>query len=204
MDHNPPTSFPAAQSLEVTQVRNFELCVTYKSHLHEAPSSFFQQIHFGNITLGVATQCLKGNLARGSNPQYWANVCLKINAKLGGVNTKLNIFDSPSWIFDPSSPVMIIATHVRHPPPGTRGLPSFAGAVASLDSSIARYTALNTAQDSHVEMIQGLESMVYELIAACKRHGINPKITMAADAMFVFSRRTERQINMEIAQPGQS
>ncbi|CUA69472.1 Protein argonaute-2 [Rhizoctonia solani] len=166
--------------------------------------------HFGNITLGVATQCLKGNLARGSNPQYWANVCLKINAKLGGVNTKLNLFDSPSWIFDPSSPVMIIATHVRHPPPGTRGRPSFAGAVASLDSSIARFTALNTAQDSRVEMIQGLEGMVYELIgrytwwktnrekqaksfpekiiyyqngvsgtqSACKRHGINPKITM--------------------------
>ncbi|CAE6420192.1 unnamed protein product [Rhizoctonia solani] len=231
---NPLISLPAAQSLEVAQhllAAGQQVFHQYRVPpkllvvvLPENSADLYQAVkHFGDVTRGVATQCLKGRLVRGAKEQYWANVCLKINAKLGGINTKLNSFDTPSWISDPSCPVMIISTHVMHPAPGAHGRPSFVGAVGSLDSNAVRYTALNQAQDSRVEMIHDLESIVYEFIgrhawwktnlekqtksfperiiyyqsgvsenkfpqvlsihlpaiqAACKRHKINPKITV--------------------------
>ncbi|CAE6511706.1 unnamed protein product [Rhizoctonia solani] len=175
MDLNPPILFPSAQSLEVAQhlqsagQRAVQRYCTPPTLLvivlPQNSADLYQAVkHFGDVTRGVATQCLKGSLARGASEQYWANVCLKINAKLGGINTKLNVFDSPSWIFDPSCPVMIIASHVMHPAPGAHGRPSFVGVVGSLDSSAVRYTALNIAQDSRVTMIRDLEDIIYELV----------------------------------------
>ncbi|KEP46972.1 argonaute protein [Rhizoctonia solani 123E] len=231
---NPPIMFPAAQSLEVAQHLQFAGQRAFQQYrappkllvvvLSQNSADLYQAVkHFGDVTRGVATQCLKSNLSRGAREQYWANVCLKINAKLGGINTKLNPFDSPSWISDPLCPVMIIAMRIMHPPPGAHGRPSFVGAVGSLDSSAVRYTALNLAQESRVEPVYDLEGIVHELVsrhawwktnrekqtkpfperiiyyqsgvsesqfshilsihlpaiqAACKRHKINPKITI--------------------------
>ncbi|KAF8670621.1 argonaute family [Rhizoctonia solani] len=116
-------------------------------------SDLYQAVkHFGDITMGVATQCLKGERARSPCPQYLANVCLKINAKLGGVNSKLNASDNLAWTLDSANSLMIIASYVVHPPPGAHGLPSFSGVVGSLDLGLV------------VEMINGLEDTVYELI----------------------------------------
>ncbi|KAL5634279.1 hypothetical protein ACGC1H_006178 [Rhizoctonia solani] len=172
---NPPFFFLPAQSLEVAQhllsagQRAFQ---QYRAPpkllvvvLSENSADLYQAVkHFGDVSRGVATQCLKGSLARGAKEQYWANVCLKINAKLGGINTKPNPFDSPSWISDPSCPVMIIAIRVMHPAPGAYGRPSLVGAVGSLDSSAVRYTALSSVQDSRVEMIYDLEGIIHELV----------------------------------------
>ncbi|KAF8751460.1 argonaute family [Rhizoctonia solani] len=119
---------------------------------------------FGDITMGVATQCLKGDRARSPEPQYLANVCLKINAKLGGVNSKLNASDNLAWTLDSANSLMIIASYVVHPPPGAHGLPSFSGVVGSLDSGLVRYSAVSSVLNSRVEMIHGLEDTVYELI----------------------------------------
>ncbi|KAJ7178793.1 hypothetical protein C8R43DRAFT_974408, partial [Mycena crocata] len=60
--------------------------------------------HFGGITMGVATQCLKSSKYFRAKPQYHANVCLKINVKLGGINT----------IPDPSS--VSVLTEPHNPP----------------------------------------------------------------------------------------
>ncbi|KAJ7178815.1 hypothetical protein C8R43DRAFT_974410 [Mycena crocata] len=60
--------------------------------------------HFGGITMGVATQCLKSSKYFRAKPQYYANVCLKINVKLGGINT----------IPDPSS--VSVLTEPHNPP----------------------------------------------------------------------------------------
>ncbi|KAG6896605.1 hypothetical protein C0992_007128 [Termitomyces sp. T32_za158] len=63
--------------------------------------------HFGDITMGVATQCLKSNKCIRAKIQYWANVCLKINPKLGGINT---IPDPASVqaITDPKNPTIVM------------------------------------------------------------------------------------------------
>lgn len=42
--------------------------------------------HCCNTKSGVANQCLRVSDCKDARPQYWANVALKINAKLRGVN----------------------------------------------------------------------------------------------------------------------
>ncbi|CAE6485724.1 unnamed protein product [Rhizoctonia solani] len=193
--------------------------------LPENSAELYQAIkHFGDVSKGVATQCLKSSKCRGAKPQYWANVCLKINAKLGGVNSILDP-NAPNLRFltDAANPSIVLGADVMHPAPGAHGRPSFASLVASIDSGAAHYTAVSQAQDSRVEMIHDLEGMVYEVLgrhawwktnhekkkvafpkrllyyrdgvsegqfpqilsielpaiqAACKRHKINPTITV--------------------------
>lgn len=82
----------------------------------------------------VPTQCLLWSKVK--NPkgqdQYFGNVALKIQSKLGGVthNVKLSI----------EKDTMIVGADVTHPPP-TRGLiqPSIAASVAGMNSSNNRY-----------------------------------------------------------------
>jgi len=42
--------------------------------------------HFGDITFGIPTQCLKSFSCKKARPQYWNNVMLEVNVKLGGIN----------------------------------------------------------------------------------------------------------------------
>jgi hypothetical protein len=42
-----------------------------------------------DTVLGIPTQCILGKHTRRPSKQYCANVSLKINAKLGGVNAEL-------------------------------------------------------------------------------------------------------------------
>lgn len=63
--------------------------------------------HFGDIKLGVATQCLKSSKCSRAKPQYFANVSLKVNVKLGGINT---IPDprSVAILTDPHNPTIVM------------------------------------------------------------------------------------------------
>ncbi|CAE6346789.1 unnamed protein product, partial [Rhizoctonia solani] len=232
ISNTPPILFPPAQHLDIAQ------------HLHQAGQQVFQRTkappslivvvlpensadlyqavkHFGDVSRGVATQCLKSNKCRGAKPQYWANV---INAKLGGVNSILDPnATNIRFLTDAANPSIVLGADVMHPAPGAHGRPSFASVVGSIDSNAAHYTAISQAQDSRVEMIHELEGMVYEVLgrhawwktnhekkkggfpkrliyyrdgvsegqfpqvlsielpaiqAACKRHKINPTITI--------------------------
>ncbi|KAJ1305975.1 hypothetical protein OPQ81_010690 [Rhizoctonia solani] len=232
---DPIIVFPSAQYLDIAQqLRSAGQQVYQKTNappslivvvLPENSADLYQAVkHFGDVTQGVPTQCLKSNKCRGAKPQYWANVCLKINAKLGGVN---NILDpnvpSLRFLTDAANPPIILGADVMHPAPGAKDRPSFASLVGSIDSNVAHYTAVSQAQDSRVEIIQNLEGLVYEVLgrhaywksvhekkqvafpkrliyyrdgvsegqfpqvlekelsaiqAACKRHKINPTITI--------------------------
>ncbi|KAF9392685.1 hypothetical protein BGX21_010951, partial [Mortierella sp. AD011] len=109
---------------------------------------------------GVMTQCaLSKNFFR-VNKQYCGNLGLKINAKLGGVNSCL-VKNSIPWLTQ--EPSMIIGADVTHPAPGeTR--PSVVAVVASMDSYSFRYSGRIKVQDSRVEVIEGLKTLVYELL----------------------------------------
>ena len=41
----------------------------------------------GDNVVGVVTQCVKSQNASKCNPATMANICLKINTKLGGINS---------------------------------------------------------------------------------------------------------------------
>ncbi|KAG8892332.1 hypothetical protein FRB99_002797, partial [Tulasnella sp. 403] len=99
------------------------------------------------------------------NPQYFANVCLKINVKLGGTNV-IPTPDSVRFLLDPDNPTLVIGADVAHPPVGSRGRASFASLVGSVDSSASKYIATTMPQKVRTEIINpdNLEAMVYYLI----------------------------------------
>ncbi|KAF8914444.1 argonaute-like protein [Gymnopilus junonius] len=113
--------------------------------------------HFGDVTMGVATQCLKSNKCSRAKPQYWANVMLKLNVKLGGINSVLGEMNAA--LNDPGHPTIVMGADVNHPAPGADGRPSFAALVSSVDSTTAKYISESRVQMGRVEMIEDLENM---------------------------------------------
>ncbi|KAF8992551.1 argonaute-like protein [Cyathus striatus] len=114
--------------------------------------------HFGDIVMGVATQCLKSGKCFRAKPQYYANVCLKINVKLGGINAIPDPASVPV-LSDPSFPTIVMGADVIHPAPGADGRPSFAALVANVDSNNSKYIAASRVQASRQEMIDDLQAM---------------------------------------------
>ncbi|KAI0796707.1 argonaute-like protein [Abortiporus biennis] len=180
--------------------------------------------HFGDVKIGVATQCMKSMKCNRAKQQYFANICLKINVKLGGINT---IPDPRSTgiqaLTDPHNPTIVMGADVIHPAAHSDGRPSFTALVGNVDSETAKYIADCRVQASRQEMIDDLQSMAEgiltkymgyresvekkpnkapkriifyrdgvsegqfkqvlelelpQLQAACKKLGINPKITL--------------------------
>ncbi|KAI0719595.1 argonaute-like protein [Cerioporus squamosus] len=127
--------------------------------LPEASTDMYQAIkHFGDCTQGVATQCLKSSKCSRAKPQYFANVCLKINVKLGGINTVPDSRSVPV-LTDPHNPTIVMGADVIHPAPGATGRPSFTALVGNVDADTAKYIADCRVQTSRQEMIDDLEEM---------------------------------------------
>lgn len=120
----------------------------------------------GDNLLGIPTQCVKLKQVEDAKPQVCANLSLKINAKLGGVN---HVIDPKvkSLVF--KEPVIIFGADVTHPSPGENGIPSIAAVVASMDPHAAKYYARVRAQKHEKsggaqEIINDLAVMVKELL----------------------------------------
>ncbi|KAF8145975.1 argonaute-like protein [Mycena galopus ATCC 62051] len=114
--------------------------------------------HWGDIDKGVATQCLKSRNCTRANMQFWANVALKINVKLGGIN----VITDPTQVTilsDPRNPTVVMGADVMHPGAGTHGRPSYAAVVSSVDSNAAKYVAVQRVQQSRQELITDLKEM---------------------------------------------
>jgi eukaryotic translation initiation factor 2C len=90
-----------------------------------------------DTVLGIPTQCVQGSHTRRPNPQYIANVCLKMNAKLGGLNSK------PSQVLPVigEAPTIVFGADVSHPAPGETGKPSICAVVASIDQHATSYVS---------------------------------------------------------------
>jgi eukaryotic translation initiation factor 2C len=116
--------------------------------------------NFGDVQMGVATQCLKSSKCFRAKIQYWANVMLKVNVKLDGINAVLD--GSP--IHDPANPTIVMGADVMHPAPGAEGRPSFTTVVSSIDSLAAKYIALSRVQAGRQEIIDDLEEMCKEAL----------------------------------------
>ncbi|GFP97604.1 protein argonaute 4 [Phtheirospermum japonicum] len=107
---------------------------------------------------GVATQCLSPTRV---NDQYLTNLLLKINAKLGGLNSVLAGELSPSLPVISKVPTLILGMDVSHGSPGQSDVPSIAAVVSSRQwPSISRYRACVRTQSPKVEMIDSLYKRV--------------------------------------------
>ncbi|XP_045440810.1 protein argonaute-4 isoform X4 [Pipistrellus kuhlii] len=125
----------------------------------------------GDTLLGMATQCVQVKNVVKTSPQTLSNLCLKINAKLGGINNVLVPHQRPS-VFQ--QPVIFLGADVTHPPAGDGKKPSIAAVVGSMDGHPSRYCATVRVQTSRQEVsqellysqevIQDLTTMVRELL----------------------------------------
>ncbi|KAI0053586.1 argonaute-like protein [Auriscalpium vulgare] len=125
--------------------------------------------HFGDVAVGIPTQCMKSSKCSNAKPQYYANVILKINVKLGGINT-IPDARSASYLMDPNNPTIVMGADVIHPAPGSEGRPSFTSLVGSVDGDIAKYVAKMEVQTSRQEIIDALESMAYYILEMHMRY----------------------------------
>ncbi|KAI0278886.1 argonaute-like protein [Russula aff. rugulosa BPL654] len=120
--------------------------------------------HFGDVSTGVVTQCMKSSKCFRAKPQYYANITLKLNVKLGGVNSVPEPRDV-SFLTDSANPTMVMGKHYfaacrcHSPAPGSTDRPSFTALVGSIDNSAVRYVSTMEVQTSKVEIIEAMESM---------------------------------------------
>lgn len=98
------------------------------------PNTYKQIKKLGDIEYGIHTVCVLGEEKKfySGSTQYFANVALKINLKLGGVNHRLQNQDSLY------KTTMVIGIDVTHPSPGPtkKTAPSVAAMVASIDDEV--------------------------------------------------------------------
>ncbi|KAG6832703.1 hypothetical protein H0H92_012275 [Tricholoma furcatifolium] len=148
-----------------------------------APQPYREVKRFGDITQGVVTQCVKWSRKLANDAQnrkanqYYNNLLLKINAKLGGVNY---IPMGNAMAFLSKSATMIIGADVSHPAPGS-SFPSISSLVASVDSRFSRYTASIRLQARRTEVIEKFSEMFK--IALQKFHKRNQTLPVR---IFVF------------------
>ncbi|KAF9168361.1 Eukaryotic translation initiation factor 2C [Actinomortierella ambigua] len=114
-----------------------------------------------DTVIGISTQCVQMSHARNPKKQYCANVCLKMNVKLGGMNSFLPPAQTP---FLSQKPTILFGADVSHPTPGDHHRPSIASLVGSMDSKAAHYAATVRVQTARTETIADLGGMVVELL----------------------------------------
>nr|AWH61393.1 putative argonaute-1 [Nucella lapillus] len=115
----------------------------------------------GDIMFGLATQCVQSKNVNKTTPQTLSNLCLKINVKLGGVNSILLPSIRPAVFREP---VIFLGADVTHPPAGDSSKPSIAAVVGSMDAHPSRYAAAVRVQEHRQEVIYELATMVRELL----------------------------------------
>ncbi|KAG0778836.1 hypothetical protein G6F22_010998 [Rhizopus arrhizus] len=114
-----------------------------------------------DTVIGVATQCVQSKHIADAKKQYCANVCLKVNMKLGG----MNLFLPPTQIpFIAQRPTIVFGADVTHPAPGDMNRPSVAALCASMDARASRYASAIRVQANRTEIIADLANMVKELL----------------------------------------
>ncbi|XP_062094973.1 protein argonaute 2-like isoform X2 [Humulus lupulus] len=127
--------------------------------------------------IGVVTQCCLANRANKVDGNYLANLALKINAKLGGINMQVEM-DCHLGILTVSEHVMFIGADVNHP--GSRNTttsPSIAAVAASMNwPTPYRYAARVRTQECRTEKIAEFADMCLELIECYQRlNKVKPK-----------------------------
>lgn len=133
--------------------------------LADDDSSFYNHVKYlGDIKYGIHTVCTIANKLtkkRGDNfdVQYFANVALKFNLKLGGSNHNLE----PSKLgIIAQGKTMLVGIDVTHPSPGSSSkAPSVAGMVSSVDSALGQWPAITRIQEeAKDEMVDHLDAML--------------------------------------------
>nr|XP_053649026.1 protein argonaute-2-like [Cherax quadricarinatus] len=117
----------------------------------------------GDRTVGIITQCVTDGNVKNVKPVIVGNLLLKINAKLGGINTILDV-DSRPVVF--KHPIMIMGADVNHAPASDTVTPSLAAVVATRDVFASKYSTEVRHQTSRRDIIVELKEMTQNLLRA--------------------------------------
>jgi eukaryotic translation initiation factor 2C len=123
-------------------------------------TSIYNRVKFTcDVKVGLRNVCVVGSkFAKDRNDQYFANVALKFNLKLGGRN---QILDTNKLGIISEGKTMVVGIDVTHPSPGSASnAPSVAGIVASIDQWLAQWPADLQIQTARQEMVVGLDEML--------------------------------------------
>lgn len=108
----------------------------------------------GDTKYGIHTVCVVGQkfTSERGQPQYFANVALKFNLKLGGNN---QFVDPQRLPLIQQDKTMLVGIDVTHPSPGSSDrAPSVAGMVASIDKHLGQWPGiLGLQQEARQEMV---------------------------------------------------
>eukprot|EP01029_Cantina_marsupialis_P011809 TRINITY_DN262_c0_g1_i1.p1 TRINITY_DN262_c0_g1~~TRINITY_DN262_c0_g1_i1.p1 ORF type:complete len:990 (+),score=330.83 TRINITY_DN262_c0_g1_i1:54-3023(+) len=147
-----------------------------------------------DIAMGVPSQVVVATKAAKCSPQYFANVALKINAKLGGSNNRVSKLPKVT-----DKPTMVFGADVTHPSPGDDGC-SVAAVCASMDRFATRYGSQMRVQASRQEMIADMKAMCIELFKAFRKNTkqIPQRILFYRDG--VAENQFDEVVNYEVSQ----
>jgi eukaryotic translation initiation factor 2C len=122
-------------------------------------SSIYNRVKFAcDVKEGLLNVCTLGPKFAKANDQYFANVALKFNLKLGGRNQYL---DNIKLGIIAEGKTMVIGIDVTHPSPGSASnAPSVAGIVASVDQWLGQWPADLRIQQARQEMVSDLDGML--------------------------------------------
>ncbi|KAG6395868.1 hypothetical protein SASPL_141999 [Salvia splendens] len=137
--------------------------------------------------VGVVTQCCLSNHANRGDDQFLGNLCLKINAKLGGSNVELT---RRLPHFEEEDHVMFVGADVNHPLSKKSTTPSIAAVVATVNwPAVNRYAArLNGIKPKKIVVFRDgvsegqFDMVLNEELSALKRavfdYHYQPRITL--------------------------
>ncbi|KAH6691806.1 putative RNA interference and gene silencing protein [Leptodontidium sp. MPI-SDFR-AT-0119] len=139
-------------------------------------SSIYNRIKYVcDVKKGLLNVCTLGPKFAKANDQYYANVALKFNLKLGGRNQYL---DNTKIGIIAEGKTMVVGIDVTYPTPGSASnAPSVAGIVASVDPWLGQWPADLQIQTARQEMVSGLDSMLKSRLRlwATKNKGTYPE-----------------------------
>ncbi|CEO96269.1 Argonaute linker 2 domain containing protein [Plasmodiophora brassicae] len=125
------------------------------------PSAYGEIKRVCDTVIDVPSQCMLSKHVQKADPMYARNILLKINARVGGINSILDSSPSTQFLF--SKPAIVFGADVTHAAPFSK-LPSLAAVVASMDAYPFRYECETRAQKNRQEIIQDLKGMAMNLL----------------------------------------
>jgi len=128
--------------------------------LPNADAAIYARVKFAcDVKEGLRNVCVIGSkFAKDHNDQYFANVALKFNLKLGGRN---QLVDSAKLGVIAEGKTMVVGIDVTHPSPDSaKTAPSVAAIVASVDQWLAQWPADLRIQTARQEMVSDLGDML--------------------------------------------
>ena len=138
-------------------------------------ASIYNRVKFAcDIKEGILNVCVVDKKFSRANDQYFTNVGLKFNLKLGGRNHSL---DPAKMGVLREKKTMVVGIDVTHPSPGSSpNAPSVASIVASVDEWLGQWPAELRVQTARTEMVADLDTMFKSRLRLWqKRNGALPE-----------------------------